>query len=379
MRAGFRFKGWRVISAVAIATTAHGAYALETDFTGFATVAAGRSFGACQPNTMSTRFADACTRYVADWSHAGVYTEDWSASQESRVGLQWDTKLTPDLSGVVQLTGRLSPGQKASVEWAYLSYAGVKGWTFQLGRKRVPLYYYSDFQDIGYAYNTIRPAPDVYGWDVVNYNGGSARYMTQLGEWSIRQDFFAGNESSKNTPYAKLFYDAVKTIKWKNLVGASTELNYDWFTTRLTYAQSKYEQMDKATGLPDAQPSGATEGKQKFYGIAFNADLESWIIRSEFDVADRAEFAYKGRFYLMNLGYRLGKFIPTIGVSGYRESTPFPDHYAPLKNRTTSAVLRYELTNKSDIKVQFDRASESSDTTVVGSSKAIAISYDVVF
>ena len=33
------------------------------------------------------------------------------------------------------------PGQRAAVEWAYLSYSGVKDWTFQLGAKRLPLYY----------------------------------------------------------------------------------------------------------------------------------------------------------------------------------------------------------------------------------------------
>ncbi|WP_290639566.1 hypothetical protein, partial [Aquabacterium sp.] len=287
-------------------------------------------------------------------------------------------KFTPTVSGTAQVTGRLNRAQKASLEWAYLSYTGVSDWTFQIGRKRLPLYYYSDFQDIGYAYNTIRPAPDVYGWDVVNYNGASARYQTRLGDWAVRQDFFAGGESSKNNPYYKLIQDEKQTVDWKNIVGASLELNQDWFTTRLTYVQSKFQQTDETLGQLVVQPSGATSGRQKFYGIAMNADLDNWIIRSEYAIADRADYAYKAKFYLINAGYRIGQFIPTLGFSRYAESSPFPI-YNPLHNHTSTVALRYDLTNKSDLKIQYDRMTETSGTPFAGSAKVIAISYDVVF
>lgn len=58
-------------------------------------------------------------------------------------------------------------------------------WKLQIGRKRLPLYYYSDFQDVGYAYNTVRPSPDVYGWDIVNYNGASLSTTRSLGDWTL--------------------------------------------------------------------------------------------------------------------------------------------------------------------------------------------------
>ena len=47
--------------------------------------------------------------------------------------------------------------------------------------------------------NTVRPAPDVYGWDVVNYSSASARYQTRSGEWSFRRDVFTGGESAKQS------------------------------------------------------------------------------------------------------------------------------------------------------------------------------------
>ena len=379
MRAGTLGLGCGMACVLTLASLGTDALAIESSFSGFATVVVGRSFGDCQSSTMSSTYARECTRYIADWSHAGVYTSDWSASEESRVGVQWDAKLTPDLSSTVQLTGRLNPGQKAAIEWAYLSYAGVKDWTFQVGRKRLPLYYYSDFQDVGYAYNTIRPAPDVYGWDVVNYNGASARYQTRAGDWSFRQDFFAGGETSKNNPYQKLVTTDKTTTKWTNIVGASLEMNHDWFTTRITYVQSDFSQTKAVTGEKIIQPSGDDHGRQQFYGVALNGDFDDWIVRSEFDIADRSKYAYKARFFLINAGYRIGAFIPTLGMSSYNETTPFPDAYSPVKNRTYTATLRYDINGKSDLKIQFDHVIERSETPFMGSAKAIAIAYDVVF
>lgn len=379
MRAVKPSLGYGMACVLSLASLSTNALSIESSFSGFATLVAGRSFGDCRSSTMSSTYASECTRYIADWSHAGVYTGSWSASEESRAGVQWDAKLTPDLASTVQLTGRLSPGQKAAVEWAYLSYSGVKDWTFQLGRKRLPLYYYSDFQDVGYAYNTVRPAPDVYGWDVVNYNGASARYQTRSGEWSFRQDVFAGGESSKNNPYQKLITTDKTTTKWTNIVGASLEMNRDWFTTRITYVKSNFSQTDAATGEKLQQASGDDHGTQQFYGVALNGDFDDWIVRSEFDIADRSKFAYKSRFFLVNVGYRVGSFIPTLGMSSYSESTPFPDAYATIKNRTYTGTLRYDINGRSDLKIQFDRVVERSETPFMGSSKAIAIAYDIVY
>ena len=60
-------------------------------------------------------------------------------------------------------------------------------------------------------------------------------------------------------------------------------------------------------------------------------------MRSGFDIADRSKFAYKSRFFLVNVGYRVGSFIPTLGMSSYSESTPFPNAYAAIKTAPTQA------------------------------------------
>ena len=53
-----------------------------------------------------------------------------------------------------------------------------------MGRKRLPIYY-SDFQDVGFAYTWVRPPTDLYGWEIVSYNGVNATYRGDWGGWAV--------------------------------------------------------------------------------------------------------------------------------------------------------------------------------------------------
>ena len=355
------------------------AKAVEVDFSGFASVIAGQTFGSCQPSGMAPQYQKDCTRYIADWSHAGVYTPQVSLAPESRLGLQWTAKVNAQLSATLQLTARDDPGNKVHVEWAYLNYDIDGDWSVQLGRKRLPLYYYSEFQDVGYAYNTIRPSPDVYGWDVVNYNGANLRHVSSLGAWSLREDVFAGTDTERNDPYYRLNTSPWQNASWSNILGASVELNHDWFTTRVSYVQSDFEQFDTASARPVVQPSGGNSGRQSFYGIGMAADYENWVLRAEYDMADRSAYAYFSHFYLANVGYHFGKWTPTVGLSHYAEGTRFTAAYQPTHDTTTTATVRYELSDKSDLKLQVDHLIDHSQVPFMGSANLVSISYDTIF
>ena len=353
--------------------------AMENTFSGFGTVAAGRTFGGCVDGTaMAPSYSAHCTRYIADWAHAGVYTPEWSASEESRIGLQWTGAFTDSLSATAQAVGRLNVGQKVGLEWAYLTYKINPSWSVQLGRKRLPLYYYSDFQDIGYAYTSIRPSPDVYGWDVVNYNGGNVDYTTDVGDWSLRGSVFAGSETSRKNAYTTLIYDELKDVKWDGIAGAWLEVNHDWFTARVSYTESIFQQIDRATGEVDELYFGRFKGHQRFYGVALNADYDDWIARSEFAAADRSTQGYKAKYFFVTVGHRIGDFTPAATLSAYLEKSTVPD-YDGVRNRTASFSLRYEVNKSSALKVQLDRDIDSSSVPYTGTAKAVAVSYDFVF
>jgi hypothetical protein len=370
-----------VLVAAGAALLAPPAQAFDSSFSGFGSLVVGRSFGACVDDaTTATRYAEACTRYIADWAHGGVYTPSWSASQESRLGLQWTGNFNRDLSATVQVVGRLNEGQKVDLEWAYLTYKLTPSWSVQVGRKRLPLYYFSDFEDIGYSYPTLRPSPDVYGWDIVNYNGASLNNSTEFGDWSMRSSVFAGSETSKENQYSRIIYDGVKDISWNRIVGAWVEVTKDWFSARASYTQSGFKQVDHETGTVDLLPTGNETAKvQRFYGLALNADYEDWVVRSEWAASDRSEQGYKAKFYLLTVGYHLGNFTPAITSSSYKETSTFPDDYVPVRNATLSASLRYELNRSSALKLQVDRARDSGPVPFAGNATAVGVAYDFVF
>ena len=378
--------GWRLARraslAAALAVALPAAHALEFEYSGFASAIAGRSFGPCTPdNTLGSRFNGSCTRFIADWSHAGVYTPSVSMKPESRLGLQVIARLNDQLSGTTQLVARAANGTQADLEWAYLTYKPSVNWTLQAGRKRLPLFYFSDFQDVGYAYGWLRPPPDVYGWDVVNYNGANASYQTHLSGWSLKADVFGGNEESKDNIYSTIIYSGQpKDVLWKNIRGAALELNRAWFTGRLVVIANEYQQRDRNTDSYDTLNSGRTLGRQRIYGLSANVDADPWLMRSEYSLFDRSDFQYKTRAFMVSVGYRVGKFTPMLTTSAYRETTNFPATYNPLIMRSHALTLRYEVGQSSSLKLQFDRNKDlSQGVPFGGTANAVGLGFDTVF
>jgi len=354
-------------------------HALDFNVSGFGSIVAGYSSGGCTPNnTLSDRYNASCTRFIADWAHAGVYNSDVDYRPESKLGVQGTVKFNNSISFTSQLVARSADVSQIGLEWAYLTYDINPAWTVQAGRKRLPLFYYSDSQDVGFSYPWLRLPPDVYGWDAVNYNGASTTYHKLLGTWSLKADAFAGNESTKNSSYAKLYYTEPKTIDWTNIVGGDLELNREWLTFRLTYIHSGYQQIDQATGERDTWPSGANTGRQTIYGASLNVDTEHALVRSEYSVFDRGQFQYTANAWMIGAGVPLGKWTPMITASGYVESTRFPDNYVPSNWSTISLSVRYDLTRSSALKFQVDRLRDGRNT-FMGDANMIGVSYDFVF
>lgn len=352
--------------------------AVEFEFSGFASAIVGKTSGSCTESGLVTDYSGQCTRFVADWAHAGVYDERASFRPESKIGLQGTARLAPGLSATAQVVARILEHPSADLEWAYVTYTPSPAWTIQAGRKRVPLFFYSDFQDVGYAYPWVRVPPDVYGWDVVNYNGANVAWSTTLGGWTLRSSAFAGAETSRRNQYSKLFYDEGKDVKWPRIAGADLEVARDWLTARVVYMRSGYEQLDRGTGEADVQSSGATRGNHKAYGGSVNIDHGNWTGRSEYSVFDRSTYAYKAVSWFVSAGYRIGAFTPMVMASNYRESTRFPEEYSVSRWTTRSFALRYDFGKSSAFKVQVDRLRDRG-ALVTGNATLVSASYDVVF
>lgn len=317
-----------------------------------------------------------CPCYVADWGNAGVYGKDFSLTPESRVGLQGKYTLSDKASLTAQLVSRGTNGTP-DVTWAYGSYKFNATFEVQVGRKRIPLYYYSDFQDIGVAYPWITPPPELYGWEATNYNGASVRYSRNLGDTNLAASVFAGQEKVSDSLYQKLYaLPGVKTeVQWNNLMGADLEVNRGSLTVRAVVMKA-----DVRTTTDQASPVDTSSTLQA-YGVAANLDLDQWFVLSEFTQLTRDYAAYKvtAPAFTVGAGLRLGKWTPFINYAQYAEETTDSTLYPALSSyKRTSVTLRYDLDSSSAIKAQLDKNVDVANN-FGGDATVFRVSYDRVF
>ena len=318
-----------------------------------------------------------CPCYVADWSNAGVYGEHLSLAQESRIGVQGTYTFTPQASVTGHVVSRGTNGQP-DLAWAFGSYKLDGNWEVQVGRKRIPLYYYSDFQDIGVSYPWITPPPEIYGWEATNYNGASLRHRRNLGDSQLTASVFTGQEKNKKSLYQKLYYPAGDTeVQWNNILGADLEITRGALTLRAVAMGA-----DVKTRNPNAANPVDDKAVLKTYGLAANLDLDDWFILSEFArlSRDHTESHYKVSAPALTLGagMRLGQWTPFLSYSRYTESTTDSSQYTPGSYHHASATLRYDVAAGTAVKVQLDRQIDSTNN-FGGHVRVLRVSYDRVF
>lgn len=363
------------LSTHAASITAGG---IEFTGSGFLTVAAGKIVGG-DPETNILGYSS--PTFVADYGQAGIYEKNqgWSLGPDSKLGLQGTAKFSPAFSMTTQLVVRGAHNGYTDLEWLYGSYRINDKLTVQVGRKRLPLFYYSESQDVGLSMPWVRLPPQAYGWDIVNYNGANLLYQDQWGDWSSSAEFFFGDEKRRDNPYQRIYNGkhSKTNERWSNIVGADLTLSRDWFEARFSYVESDWEYWgDAAQG----------KAKQQFYAAAFNADYEKWVVRSEFSYINRRE-TYENDFaQLLAVGYRIGKWLPMVTYANFNgnyidNTAGFFTSDASEKHTTRSVSLRYDLTASSAIKAQYDWWSDRSAVNgpVQGNPRLLSVSYDLVF
>ncbi|MDT8999535.1 hypothetical protein RQP53_09675 [Paucibacter sp. APW11] len=381
----------RLALAAGLLASSQLAAAVDFSYSGFGNITAGRVVGDNGPfviggNTIP--YPDPatwsnCPCGIVDFVHAGVYEKKWSLDTESRLGLQGTLNFSDDLSLTAQGVVRgVAKKAKVNLEWLYLSYNISPKWTIQAGRKRVPLLNYSDFQDVSFAFPWIRVPFDVYGWEITNYNGVNLTFRDDFKGWAVKSNVYAGSEDFKDNPMAKISGPDKQNVNWSGMRGFDLELNRDWFTVRFAVNKSKQhmETVSAADGsvtqnVP-ADPAYGSHVAQTFSSLSFSADYRDFIGRFELQKISRGpETSYDGT--LLSLGYRIGKFTPTIyGTRLAYKPTAGTSNPA---DTIRGATLRYSLSDTSSLKLQYDRITWNHQPDFTMKRDVATVSYDFVF
>lgn len=314
-----------------------------------------------------------CPCYVADWYNSGVYEKAFSLTPESRAGVQAVYHFSPDFSATLQLTTHaVDPSPRA--DWAYVSYR-FGDWELQAGRKRIPLYFFSDFEDVGLAYPWVSPPSDLYGWEANDYNGASLRRHGTAFGGNYSASIFGGAENVVDDRYFMTYSTERVDSHWTHLAGGDFELEKDWWTLRFVYVQNDIENHYVVSDY-------RTRQKMQAYGVAFNADFENWFVLSEAGQNNRrspddSTGEYKAPAFSVGAGYRHGKWTPFLSVGQYRERDP-GNGYVPVRWRTAAMTLRYDFNPRNAAKLQWNYNQDVTEN-FTGNASILRASYDMTF
>ncbi|WMN62173.1 porin (plasmid) [Pseudoalteromonas xiamenensis] len=352
-------------SLLVVALTSLSAHA-DVNISGFASVNAGKVLN----GTGVPQYGVEPT-FLADYPIVSAYTEDFSFKPESLIGLQVSAELGEGLSVTGQVVARGADDYNAEFEWAYISYELNDSWTVQAGKKRLPLFYYSDFYDVGYAYVWMRPPADNYTWQIFNYEGINFLYNGSIGDWSMTANIYAGKEDDPNNKLLSDFFFQKPTREiWEDIFGGVATFSKDWLEIRVTHMQYTNRR------FIDGEPSmwdGKDSRDGKFYGLAANADFGNFFILSEFN---RLDLGGNLDTYMLSAGYRFGNVTPYVMFSDFSQ-----DGDGDTEKHNTKAVgVRWDFHPSAAFKMQYDKVEdESFDLAVAGDSEAITFGVDVVF
>ncbi|MCV2362769.1 hypothetical protein LNV23_04805 [Paucibacter sp. DJ1R-11] len=322
-----------------------------------------------------------CPCTIQNWEYVGVYQKSrgWQADQESLLGLQGTLHLNDKLSATMQVLSRPNNDHyQPSVDWAYVSYALSDELTLQAGRKRIPLYYYSDFLYIGTAYPWVRPAPDVYGWPIYAYDGANLAYSRQVfGKWTLDANVWAGGFNYPNNPYdTKIYFGDRTDERWRRIVGAYATLSDGEISARLMMMSFKNDQKTiKADGSTTINLDGY---KTDIMGLSLNYDGRSLILRSELNKFKQDVSGYTYNYFLLGAGYKLGDWTGMYTISRYRtEENAFG---AAIEGRRTKTLaLRWDFNKNLALKAQYDLSEDQSKYNFFGDYKLLSFSAQTSF
>lgn len=311
-------------------------------------------------------------QFLSDYPNTGLYDEDISFSPDSTIGVQFKTPINPDSEFIIQLVTRGAREYETDIDWAYINYEISYELSVQAGRKRLPLYFYSDFFDVGMTYNWIRPPSDNYTWQITNYNGVNLHYESNLNSWDMLLNFYLGREDdTDNNLLSFLANNSQVDEHWKNILGFVAELSDEMYEIRFTIMTSELDRV--VNNIQIAEDVG-----QLFYGFSINSYFEQLSILSEFNRYERTTDDIFVTTYMISFAYKIDKYTPHLTYSNLKQSEN--DAGGDEHHATYSLGLRYELNKSSALKIQYDKTKDKANNTViVGDGELISFGIDFVF
>ena len=344
------------------------------------------------------------------------YTRDWSASVDSRLGVQLTYLPTDKFSAVLQVTAEQEYDNTwdPDVEWAFLQYDFTPNFSLRAGRIVMPLYMFSEFRKVAFALPWIRPPGELYNVPSHTTDGLGLLYTHHFGE--VNYTFYGvyGEDDSRSA-------DESHTKAREGLTLSNT-FEYKDTTFRLAYSRTKLtiEDLDDLFGLYRAFGPEGEEIYDEFsihdreyaqFTVGVWHDPGKWFVGGEWSRAMSDTFLQPGNSWYVSGGYRFNKFTPYLTYAQTRLSHgsipmlsaasgppfvvgPLNDLLVavvrPIRQSTVTVGTRWDFAENAAFKVQLDHimTEENSSTNFINvqpnfdygdSVNVLSLSVDFVF
>ena len=311
------------------------------------------------------------TEFLADFPKAGSYDNDWSFTPDTSIGVQISNQIDQQLKFTAQFTANGALDFDPQIDWAYANYQILPELSLHAGRKRLPLYYYSDFFDLGYAYYWIRPPTDNYTWQISSFNGVSLIYEPLGNQWDSLFNFYFGREDSMENELLSMLFDESVDETWKNMIGLVGEFSRDWVELRFSLMSSQLDRIRNNIQV-------SKDVKQQFSGISINLYPNNLILLSEYNIYRRKADDIEVKTHMLSLGYKYKQWTPHLTHSGLKQSLTSAS--GDEDHNTSSLGLRWDFKTNVALKIQYDKVTDKGTIIPLkGNSESISIGLDLVF
>lgn len=266
-----------------------------------------------------------------EWKYLTKISDEWNWKADSVAGIQFTYAIDPKWDATLQLLSRFQDEFRfntdgfVTTEWAYLTYRPVDAASVRFGRMRTPLYMFSEYLDVGFAYPWVRPPVETYRVPFTYYDGISIDYVLELGSWNLLTNV-AGGQSDPNVVLGLRAEDVglanvtLSRDAWTFRVGyTSTTVQSD--DSRLVSLQSAVDGLYNAGLLSEPYQVLGDDNYAEYISFGGMYDDGKWQV-----IAEATELHWDDSLILdgwsnyLTVGHRFGEIMPYITYA--HEYTP---------------------------------------------------------
>lgn len=293
-------------------------------FNGFASIVAGRTKNEVRDEVESERLSNI---------YSLGYEDKFSLGNESLFALQANANLGEGLSFKAMLLAKGTNDYDAEFFAAYASYELTNNLTINAGRIPWPLFQYTDYLDVGYAYPWVSPPLGVYDLSSNNsLDGVTLIYNKPLGDWD--STFQAHHNGD-------------------NVYGLKGSFSYDWLTLNLVYVhneettvsappyQAASEKLLELGFTQQAKDLAMDHDASDFISTGFNVDYDDWLVIGEYAKVDFDPGWFSDfKAYYLTLGYRLDDVLLHVTYD-VQEEEPQLEYLNGLDNSALFSTIDF--------------------------------------